>query len=800
MASVRNNSLREPARSRKREKIMRASTSLAHTIRLALLAGAAFAVPAVAAAQVVPIVTAAAAVDAAEAATEDTEIVVYGKGEVRQVTEIKADDIKLTVPGGSPFVAIQKLPGVNFQSADPFGVYEWSTRITLRGFNQNQLGFTLDGVPLGDMSYGNTNGLHISRAIIADNIGTTRVSQGAGALGTASTSNLGGTIEFFSRAPQQELGIAGNATYGDSNTFRIYGTLDTGDLGGVSAYISGAHISADKWKGFGPQRSTQINAKIATDASASTRFSAFLNFSDRKESDYQDFNQEMLGRLGPFFDNIANDWPTAVRIAFVGANRGDTGVVVAPNSFGTTYPAPIRFVDDAYYDAAGLRRDWLAGGRVEHDFTDTVKGGIQAYYHSNKGQGSWITPYRASPGGLPLSFRTTEYEIARIGVIGDLTAEFGSNTLRLNVWYENNDFEQARRFYDMGTSQTVPLTSALTYQSNPFFTQWNNDYNTRTFQFAVQDQWNVSDDFTITAGFKGQSVKLRAEAINPVPGPLALGRIKAEDLFLPQLGLLYKLGGGNELFASFTQNQRAFTAAATTGPFATSAAGFGVIASQLRPEKTNTFEGGFRFGEGKVNGVIAAYLVNFSNRLLSIPQGPGIVGNASLLSNVGDVRSLGVEIGLQWQPVKAFTVTASYAYNENTYRDDVRNAAGAIVQAIRGRTVVDSPRSIANLELAYDDGAFYGRANANAMSGRFFTFSNDREVSGRVVVDGKLGYRFTSDNRWLNNLAIEATVTNLFDRRYVATIGSNGFGFSGDNQTLLPAAPRQFFVTLRKDF
>jgi iron complex outermembrane receptor protein len=86
-------------------------------------------------------------------------------------------------------------------------------------------------VPLGDMSYGNTNGLHISRAIIADNIGTTRVSQGAGALGTASTSNLGGTIEFFSRAPQQELGIAGNATYGDSNTFRVYGTLDTGDLG-----------------------------------------------------------------------------------------------------------------------------------------------------------------------------------------------------------------------------------------------------------------------------------------------------------------------------------------------------------------------------------------------------------------------------------------------------------------------------------------------------------------------------------------------------------------------------------------
>ncbi|WP_164155565.1 TonB-dependent receptor [Sandarakinorhabdus rubra] len=763
------------------------------SLRLFLLASAALAAPAFAQ-QASPVVTAAAGIN------EDEEIIVYGKGEVRQVTEIKADDIKLTVPGASPFVAIQKLPGVNFQSADAFGVYEWSTRITLRGFNQNQLGFTLDGVPLGDMSYGNVNGLHISRAIIADNIGRTRVSQGAGALGTASTSNLGGTIEFFSRAPQEELGVAGNATYGDNNTYRFYGTLDTGDLGGFKAYISAAHISADKWKGFGVQRATQVNAKAVADLGGDATFTAFVNFSDRKENDYQDFTQEMLGRLGYFWDNISNDWPTAVRVAYVAANTGYSGVAVGPNSFGTTYPAPFAIADDAYYDAGGLRRDWLTGARLEGSLAEQVKAGVQFYYHTNKGQGSWITPYRASPGGLPLSFRTTEYEISRWGLLGDVTATLDSHTLRLNLWYENNDFEQARRFYDMGNSETVPLTNALTYQTNPFFTQWNNDYNTKTFQFAVQDQWDISEDLSLSFGFKGQSVKLRAAAINPAPGPLALGRIDAEDFFLPQVGILYKLGGGYELFANFTENQRAFTASATGGPFATSAAGFAVIASQLKPEKTNTFEAGLRFGEGTLRGVIAAYWVNFSNRLLAIPQGPGIVGNAALLSNVGDVRSLGAEIGLQWQPVKALTVTASYAYNDNTYRDDVINSEGTVVQAIRGKTVVDSPKSIGNLEVAYDDGNFYGRANANAMSGRFFTYSNDRSVGGRVVVDGKIGYRITSDNRWLNGLAIEGTVSNLFDRRYVATIGSNGFGFSGDNQTLLPAAPRQFFVTLRKDF
>ena len=103
--------------------------------------------------------------------------------------------------GTSALKAVDKLPGVTFQSADAFGAYEWSTRISIRGFNQNQLGFTLDGVPLGDMSYGNHNGLHISRAIISENVGRVEVAQGAGALAAASSSNLGGTIEFFSRAP-----------------------------------------------------------------------------------------------------------------------------------------------------------------------------------------------------------------------------------------------------------------------------------------------------------------------------------------------------------------------------------------------------------------------------------------------------------------------------------------------------------------------------------------------------------------------------------------------------------------------
>ncbi|HQR91309.1 MAG TPA: Plug domain-containing protein, partial [Caulobacter sp.] len=93
------------------------------------------------------------AAETATPATANTEVdavIVIGQGQSRQVQTLKDDSISLEAAGTSPLKAIDKLPGVTFQSADAFGAYEWSARISIRGFNQNQLGFTLDGVPLGD--------------------------------------------------------------------------------------------------------------------------------------------------------------------------------------------------------------------------------------------------------------------------------------------------------------------------------------------------------------------------------------------------------------------------------------------------------------------------------------------------------------------------------------------------------------------------------------------------------------------------------------------------------------------------
>jgi iron complex outermembrane recepter protein len=748
----------------------------------------------------------------ADAVEDMGEIIVTGQGETRQVQEIGQVDIAPLAPGTTALKALEKLPSVNFQSADAFGAYEWSQRITVRGFDQSRLGFTLDGVPLGNQNYGNVNGLHTNRAISPENVGSTRLTQGAGSLGTQATNNLGGTIELGSRDPSASFGVDANATYGSDETIRGFARVDTGGEA-FRAFASYGYLTTDKWKGFGRQYQHVFNAKAVIDAGP-VKLTGYFSYSDRREQDYQDLSLDIIRRLGANVDNITNDFATAVRIADVAANRsaqvpplpGGTGAVATNPAAGTTFPAPFGTVDDVYFDASGLRKDKLGYIGAEVPVGEKGSLSLKGYFHNNDGQGTWFTPYVPTPGGAPISVRTTEYTIRRKGVFGGYSGDFGFGKLNVGAWYERNDFNQARRFYGL-TSRSTPSRSALRFQSDPFATQWNFDYTTDIFQYYVQDKVSLGA-LTLDFGWKGFSVKNTATPI--VQGGRAAGTIKVTDWFLPSVGVNYAIGSGAELYASFSQAKAAFVSAFTAGPFSTTQAGFDAIRVTLKPEESDTYEIGARFKSGGFNGSIGAYLVNFRNRLLAVSTGPGIVGAPSALQNVGGVRSAGIELAANYRFGNGFSLFGSYSYNDSTYRNDVRDGAGVLVAAIKGKTTVDAPKHLLKLDASYDSTSFFGRVGVNYMSKRFFTFTNALTgtaiapgdalgfVEGRALFDATLGYRFNLG--LVKKAEIQLNVTNLFDKDYISTIGTNGFGNLGDNQTLLNGAPRQVFATLKVGF
>lgn len=725
---------------------------------------------------------AVAAPSAAASAAGDVQTVTVsqGRGQVRSVQGLDTKEFMEAPAGTSPLLTVSRLPGVNFQSADPLGNYEWSTRFTVRSFSQNQLGFTLDNVPLGDMSYGNFNGLHISRAISAENVGRAFLSQGSGSLDTASASNLGGTIQFYSRAPEDNFGLEFRETLGSDAEHRSYGRVDLGQTGFGRFSLSFTDQDAEKWKGKGHQRQKQFNLGYLQTWDDS-RLSAFVNTSQRREIDYQDMSKEMIGRLGYKWDNFFPDTGAALNAAATLCGNG-----------GTTY---VPQCDDAYYAGSGLRDDTLMGATLETRAWDKLHMALTLYGHTNKGQGLWYTPYVASPNGVPLSVRTTEYNISRSGEIANFDYDLASHTIKFGLWHEDNTFNQARRFYAVGASV---FPSPYGFLSNPFFTQWQDKFKTTTNQYWLSDDWEVTDALTLTAGFKGLRVTTDGTALI---GTMPSGTIEAKKNFLPQVGANFKLSRTDELFASYSKNMRAFPAAATgTSPFATSVAGFNAIKDSLKPETSDDFEAGWRTHHELYEATLAAYLVNFHDRLLSIQHGSGIQGNPVVLSNVGGVRSYGLEASLSFRLMPGLSWTNSLSESRSTYRDNVVSDGTPI--DIKGKHVVDAPDTMLKSILGYDNGSLFGDIGADWMSRRYYSYTNDASVPSRLLLNLSAGYRFPAF-AMVKQSSLQLNVTNLTDRKYISTLGSNGFVNNDPNgtaQTLLPGAPREFTVTFAAKF
>jgi iron complex outermembrane receptor protein len=703
--------------------------------------------------------------------------ITLGRGQLRSVQGLTKVDFEGATAGTSPLATVSRLPGVNFQSADPLGNYEWSTRFTVRAFNQNQLGFTLDDVPLGDMSYGNFNGLHISRAISSENVARAELSQGTGSLETASSSNLGGTLQFYSVDPAKKLGAQVSQTLGSDKNHRTYVRLDSGDTGFGSFLLSLTSQTADKWKGEGQQRQRQVNLKYVNQFGDS-RISAFFNTSKRREIDYQDMSLEMVNRLGYNWDNFYPDFGAAVK-----ASKDYCG-----NVPGKPYTAQC---DDAYYAGSGLRDDSLGGVTLDTKLADKLRLKTTAYHHKNKGVGLWYTPYTASPDGTPVALRTTEYDIKRGGIVATLEYELEAHQIKLGLWHEDNDFNQARRFYATPVS-AVP--SPYDFPSNPFFTQWQYGFNTKTNQFSVSDTIAVSKDLTVGLGFKSLDVKIdgRLEVGSGKPS----GSITARKNFLPQIGVNYQLSSSDELFANAARNMRAYQGAATgTTPYATTAEGFAAIKNTLKPETSDNIEGGWRTQAAAYQGSLTAYMVNFKDRLLGVQKGAGIVGNPTVLSNVGGVRTTGVEAALSLRLAPGVSWYNSVSESRSTYRDNVVSDGVAVLTS--GKHVVDAPDTMFKSILGYDNGSLFGNVGVDYMSKRFYTYLNDGVVPARTLMNLSGGYR-TKSLGFLSEGSVQLGVTNLLDKKYISTVGSNGFSNSdptGTGQTLLTGAPRQIFVT-----
>ncbi|AGH50746.1 MULTISPECIES: TonB-dependent receptor [Sphingomonadales] len=746
--------------------------------------------------------------------SEAGDIVVVGSGQTRSVSTLVPSNLEVLPPGTSVQKALNFLPGVMAQSIDALGVNEQSLSLQVRGFNTTHLGYTLDGMPLGDGAYNNYNGLTISRALISENLGRADLATGIAGLGIASTSNLGGALTYISSDPHQDMGLAVSQTFGSEDALRTFVRFDTGEHGGFSAYLSGQYSEQDLFvnqRAWNKSTGKQFNGKLKYEFTGGT-ITAFADFSRTNQADDAYLSKEMLGRLGWDWGGYAPDWQSYLGVAYCGVT-GPT----APDKC-VPAPSPQKNSDVTFTNGQILRNDDLFYVAGDFDITKSLTARVQVYHHEDKGAGNnWIVGWSkqgtpATDDDVPVQIRDTRYTIDRTGALASLNWDVGFNHFQAGFWLEDNTSSAARYIW---TNVTGPFSLAHFLKGQPDTAQWVQETKWKTRQFYVQDTVKLFDEaLSIDFGFKGTYSKSDAEAQNgiaktppPASSQFATGSLTAKDYFLPQVGVHWQVAPQHELFASYAENMAMYQGGFKLGPQSVSQAVWDVQGKTLKPETSRSFEGGYRFVTGPLQVALSGYWVDFDNRLLQYnpcptnqQQNPGC-GNS--FHNAGSVTSKGVELGVLWKPLPWLNWYNSASYNKSTYDDDLNwCTATCVVKATAGKQQVDTPKEMFASVLTVKQGGFSASLQGKYTGRRYYTYTNDQSFGGYTTFDLGLGYDFGTLGA-LKGAKLSLNITNLTNKRYASNFDSSVFAPDDAAGTILvfhSSAPRQAFGTLSIGF
>lgn len=727
---------------------------------------------------------------------------------------VGANMIANAIPGTNPMKVLGALPGVMFQSNDPQGLDNWSAQLMMHGFQQQEVGMTLDGIPLGEMSYRNYNGLNPLQAISSENVGRMDVSRSAGAETVAATNNLGGSIEYISLDPKDKLGGNIVQTFGSNDLYHTFLRFDSGKLtpSGTKFFVSYMRNDAGMWKGYGEQFLQQVNAKFVQPLGERSKISAFFNWSDLHQNTYDDYSFEMLDKLG-YNQNYYQ-------------NGGVSGYQTAINAAKGIYTPRIATLSDpldaAYYSGGTNNTDYLGGLTADLALTERLRWTSTIYGHNQQNQTTWVSPYWPSPNGSPLSDIVKQPEILRFGMLSSLRYNIAHNDLGVGVWYENNHYLSPMYSYSepnlVDGVLSGPLVNDLDYFSHPFAKIFSQTYNTNTFTTFFQDTYHPVRNVDLHFGFKSllNTTRVGDGYLNPdyygstAPITSGVGQTIVKP-FLPHIGLAWRFLPGHELFADISENVHTYAQSGyklSTSPFSVLQSAYDASVKTLRPQTAWTYAVGYRYTDHLIAATLYAYRTNFENRLQQVTSG-SLINPVSSVANVGGVTMNGVDAGLTIRPVSGLEFYNSVSYDHATYDQNLTSLG--VIYAIKGQQVVNYPRFMYKTRLSYNWSGASIWIDATRMGSRNFSYVGDSKAPAYWLANLGVDYRFDHIGQkihnlnFVQNLVLSLTISNLASTRYISTMGENGNPLSNATgaysyQSFLLGAPRQFFGSIKAEF
>lgn len=629
-------------------------------------------------------------------------------------------------PGQTVLDVINLVPGVSFQNNDAYG--NAGGRLTIRGFDQTRVSYTLDGIQLNDS--GNYE-VYSNFSIDPELIEQVNVSLGSTDVDSPTASATGGTVNQRTRNPGREFGGRFVGTLGSYDYRRLFGLIDTGEFTrfGTRAFVSGSVSKYDNpYNNYGKLDRKQLNAKIYQPVGSDGDFISLAGRYNRDRNNF--FGSVSLRNDRPVpggFPQSRDDREYDINYPCT-VDQPEAGVADLPNACGLEFDR--RLNPSNSYNLRGNSRFTLAPNLVltvdpSFQYTKANGGGTTSSLRSDGSISANAREGFATVGGQPstgfiggsyyfgrdlngdgdLLDRVTlanpsQTRTRRYGLITGLRWDINDNHLarvsytldhanhrqtgQLGFLRDNGENEEAFPIDDPIADATGTVVQKRDRQSYAILNQVAGEYRGEfgaltvnaglRLPFFKRDLENFC--FTTSAnGFVdcfGQNEELEDQyaAANPaVQGPQR--RVLKYNKLLPNVGVIYDFSPRISAFASYAKG---LSVPSTDNLYNAFFFAPDVDEAKPNPETTDTFDAGVRFRSSRIQAQIAGWFTKFNDRLASAYDP---VLERSVFRNLGRVDKYGIDASIGYQVTPRLFLYAFGSLNESEIKDNLQIGGGS---------------------------------------------------------------------------------------------------------------------------
>lgn len=717
-------------------------------------------------------------------------------------------------PMNNAFQMIELLPGINAYSHDATGLFGGGLR--MRGFNSDQLGVTIDGVPVND-----SGGFSVYPPEFGDieNLAEIFITQGSTDTDAPHIGATGGNIGMVTSNPSDRSRLRAQQTFGSNNAYRTYLRADTGylDDNRFKAFISYSKTETDKWKGEGGANREHVDFKGILNLAPGNSISAGLLWNRMVNNNLRTLTLAQINTLGrnADFGSVApqhlagvngtaqNESPPADGYYGFNLNPFENYIATVKGNFQLT-PALRLDVEPYYWYGFGTGGSQLTT-LTESNAANRLGGGIRDINRD----GDTLDKVMIYSSSLT--------ETHRPGIITRLSAQLDNHTLMTGYWFERAHHLLTRpgvRFDNGGISADTWLQNPANYllrqdgtafQSRDWLT-----INTASSLFLQDGIGLMNERLKLLLGVRNSGIKRDfTNRANDAGGGGATYNVQQSfSKILPSLGARYQLNHEQQVFFNVAENFKApasgiFAGLVNGGTYVNGAlTGYTLKPVNVTAETSTNWDLGYRYAGKEISFSGSVYYIDFKNRIAAAYDP---VNNENTNYNVGNSVTKGFELESAWRFQPKWSVYGSLTYTLSKINQDLQTGANSF-EATAGKQFPDAPNWMAGAALQYRDGPWSANLSAKYTGKRYSTLVNDEAIGDFTLVNFDAGYRLPSTAIFRDPM-VRFNVYNLLNTNYLYLNSSSGSGFTnralgagGSAPSYYVGAPRAFSIMLAADF